>query len=99
MVDERERAGVAESGPEVEAVDGPKQWKQSKTELVEPTGVADGFFLRHLDSVSRTGQHLAPLAVDSVAPLLGCERTGQHLTLLSRCRGQASLSSWKLCEG
>lgn len=46
VVDARKSAGVAESGPEVEAVHSPKQRKQSETELVEPTGVADRFFLR-----------------------------------------------------
>lgn len=46
VVGARKSAGVAESGPEVEAVHGPKQRKQSEPELVEPTGVADRFFLR-----------------------------------------------------
>ena len=42
----REGVGVAEDGPEVEAIDGPKQRKKCEPELVEPPRVAHRLFLR-----------------------------------------------------
>ncbi|KAK9011399.1 hypothetical protein V6N11_044250 [Hibiscus sabdariffa] len=42
----REGARVTENGPEVEAINGPKQRQKRIAELVEPPSVGQGFFLR-----------------------------------------------------
>lgn len=57
VVNTREGAGVAESGPEVEAVEGPKPGEQSEPELVESTSVAHRVFLREPQWAVNGGPH------------------------------------------
>lgn len=40
VVDTRKGARMTKNGPKVEAVNGPKPRKQNKSELVEPSGIA-----------------------------------------------------------
>ena len=42
----RERSGVTENRPEVEAIDGPEQRKKEESEVVKSAGVTDSLFLR-----------------------------------------------------
>ncbi|KAF7128985.1 hypothetical protein RHSIM_Rhsim10G0133400 [Rhododendron simsii] len=46
---EGEGMGVAEDGPEVEAIDGPKKRKEKESQLEEPSGVSSRFFLRQAE--------------------------------------------------
>lgn len=41
--------GVAEDGPEVEAIDSPKKRKEKEPQLEEPSGVSGRFFLRQAE--------------------------------------------------
>lgn len=47
--DAGERARVAENGPEVEAIDGPKPGQHCESELVEPPRIAQRLFLRYAE--------------------------------------------------